>query len=82
MKAYTLKKRRDTEEYHLFEGNFTIHPFCTTKQLSICKKMNKTKSERDIFKCYNQTQARIGIAEIGSTVCSNCVDYLIATFGN
>ncbi|MGV1012926.1 MAG: hypothetical protein ACOYBS_10800 [Flavobacterium sp.] len=82
MKAYTLKKRRDTEEYHLFEGKFTIHPYCITKQLSICRKMNKTESESDLFKCYNQTQARIRIAKIGSPVCSNCVDYLNTTFGN
>ena len=66
----------------MFEGNFTIHPYCITKQLSICRKMNKTESERDIFKCYNKTQAQIGIAEIERPVCSSCVDYLNTTIGN
>lgn len=80
MKAYTLKKRKDTEEYHLFEGNFTIQPNCITKQRSICKKMNKTESERDVFNCYKEQHARIQIAEIGRQVCSICISTLYSTF--
>lgn len=82
MKAYTLKKRKDTEEYHLFEGNFTIQPYCITKQRSICKKMNKTESERDIFKCYTENQAQIHIAKIRQQVCVSCISHLNAKFGN
>ena len=58
MKAYTLKKKKDTEEYHLFEGDFTDSPNCNSNQLSICKKMDKVESEGNSFTCYNENQAR------------------------
>ena len=42
MKAYTLKRRKETEEYHLFEGDFSKEP-CTSVNESICKKWTNQK---------------------------------------
>jgi hypothetical protein len=50
MKAYTLKRRKDTEEYHLFEGvSANSSPNCSSNQLSICEKMNKIESDGNAF---------------------------------
>lgn len=80
MKAYTLKKKKDTEEYHLFEGDFTIVPNCNSKQKSICKKMDKSESEGNSFTCYTEKLARNRIAEIGRPVCGICTSHLYTTF--
>lgn len=81
MKAYTLKKRKDTEEYHLFEGDFKISPNCNSNQTSICKKMDKTESENvNAFTCYTDEQARLKIATIGRPVCGVCTSHLYTTY--
>jgi hypothetical protein len=80
MKAYTLKKRKDTEEYHLFEGDFSQEP-CTSQKESICKKMDKTESENvNAFTCYTDEQARLKIATIGRPVCGVCTSHLYTTY--
>lgn len=79
MKAYTLKKRKDTEEYHLFEGDFSLEP-CTSNKLSICKKMDKSESQGNAFTCFNEEQARKRIAEIGRSVCGVCTSHLYTTY--
>ena len=79
MKAYTLKRRKDTEEYHLFEGDFSQEP-CTSKNLSICKKMDKSESQGNAFTCFNEEQARKQIAEIGRPVCGVCTSHLYTTY--
>ena len=80
MKAYTLKRREDTEEYHLFEGDFTISPNCNSNQISICKKMNKTESENvNVFTCFNEEHARKQIAVIGRPDCGVCTSHLYTT---
>ena len=78
MKSYTLKRRKDTEEYHLFEGDFSQEP-CTSKNLSICKKMDKSESQGNAFTCFNEEQARKRIAEIGRSVCGVCTSHLYTT---
>jgi hypothetical protein len=82
MKAYTLKRRKDTEEYHLFEGDFANNsPNCSSNQLSICKKMNKTESENvNAFSCFTDDQARKRIAVIGRPVCGVCTSHLYTTY--
>jgi hypothetical protein len=51
MKAYTLKRRKDTKEYYLFEGDFANNtPNCSSNQLSICNKMNEIESDGNAFK--------------------------------
>lgn len=79
MKAYTLKKRKNTEEYHLFEGDFSIEP-CTSNKLSICKKMDKSESLGNTFMCYTEDKARKRIAEIGRSVCGVCTSHLYTNF--
>ena len=82
MKAYTLKRRKDTEEYHLFEGDFAI--IVQIVALISClfvKKMNKTESENvNAFTCYTDDQARRQIAEIGRPVCGVCTSHLYTTY--
>ena len=79
MKSYTLKRRKDTEEYHLFEGDFSQEP-CTSKNLSICKKMDKSESQGNAFTCFNEEQARKQIAEIGRPVCGVCTSHLYTAY--
>lgn len=79
MKAYTLKKRKETKEYHLFEGDFSQNP-CTSKHESICQKMDKSESEGNIFQCLGDNDARKQIAEIGREVCGTCTSHLYTTY--
>jgi hypothetical protein len=79
MKAYTLKKRKETKEYHLFEGDFSQNP-CTSKHESICQKMDKSESEGNIFQCLGDNDARKQIAEIGREVCGTCASHLYTTY--
>ena len=82
MKAYTLKKRKDTEEFHLFEGDFVNNsPNCSSNQLSICKKMDKSESDNvNAFTCFTDEQARKRIAIIGRPVCGVCTSHLYTTY--
>ena len=79
MKAYTLKRRKDTEEYHLFEGDFSQEP-CTSQNLSICEKMIKSESVGNKFQCLNEKDARLEIAKIGRPVCGICTSHLYTTY--
>lgn len=79
--VYTLKKRKDTEELHLFEGEMlTDRKNCSSNKLSVCEKMNKTESAGNIFTCYDENAARIKCAETGRSVCGICVSHLYATY--
>jgi len=64
MKAYTLKKKEETEEYHLFEGNLLgIKKFDTNLvKESICKMMSIDENDGNIFTCEDKDQARLKIA--------------------
>jgi len=79
MDAYTLKKKKDTGELHLFKGRMTDDA-CTSKQVSICEKMDKSESEGNKFACHNEDDARTKCAEIGRNVCGICVSHLYETF--
>jgi hypothetical protein len=72
MNAYTLKKKKGTEEYHLFEGKMTEEG-CTSKQISICGKMNKEESGVNIFACEEEDSARKKCAKMGKAVCLACI---------
>lgn len=82
MKAYTLKKRGDTEEYHLFEGNLLGVKKCDTNLVkeSICKMMSIDQNDGNIFTCEDEDQARFRIAEIGKQVCGVCTSHLYANY--
>lgn len=81
MKAYTLKKREDTEEYHLFEGNLLGIKKCDTNLVkeSICRMMNIDESVGNVFTCIDKDKALEQIAKIGSAVCGVCTSHLYKT---
>ncbi len=79
MDAYTLKKRKDTNELHLFKGKMTEEG-CTSKQISICEKMDKSESVGNRFACKTEEEARKKCAEIGRNVCGICVSHLYANY--
>lgn len=79
MKAYTLKKKANTDELHLFEGDF-IQPPCTSYPKSICKKMQKSDSEKNIFTCLDEEKARESCSRIGRQVCGTCVSHLYESY--
>jgi hypothetical protein len=79
MIAYTLKKKKGTGEYHLFEGRMT-EDGCTSKQLSICGKMDKSDSAGNIFSCEEEDSARKKCARIGIAVCVGCVSHFYTAY--
>lgn len=83
MKAYTLKKHKETAELHLFEGDMTPNNpdhKCTSGALSVCEKMKKVQSEKNIFACATEQEARDQCAKLGRKVCGICVSHLYADF--
>lgn len=80
MDAYTLKKKIDTEELHLFKGEMTLPTGCNSSYSSICKKMDKSEAEKvNVFTCHDENTARIEAAKIGRKVCGTCVSHLYST---
>jgi hypothetical protein len=79
MDAYTLKKKKNTEEYHLFQGKMTKEG-CTSNQVSICEKMDKSESAGNIFACEEENSARKKCSRIGKAVCNICVSHLYTTY--
>jgi len=79
MDAFTLKKRKGVEEYHLFEGRMTAEG-CTSKQLSICGKMDKEESGANIFACEEEDSARKKCAKTGKAVCLDCLSRFYTTY--
>ena len=78
--AYTLKRKNETEELHLFEGEFTEADKCTSGFKSICGMMAKADSSGNIFACLDENDARIECAKLGRKVCGVCVSHLYATY--
>lgn len=79
MKVYTLKKK-DTDEYHIFEGDmYDNDNECTSNKISICEEMSKSESLKNIFACKNEEEARKMCAEYGRKVCGTCVSHLYKT---
>ena len=78
--VYTLKKKANTDEMHLFECTLTFSGFCTCNQKSICGRMNKSEHHLDIFSCVNEDTAREGSAQRGRKVCGTCVSKLYTTY--
>jgi len=79
-KVYTLKKKPDSEEYHLFEGEMTSLNQCSVNNLSICEKMKRMENIDNRFACQNEDAARTECARIGRNVCGVCVSHLYETF--
>jgi hypothetical protein len=80
MKVYALKKDKNTDELHLFEGIMTEANKCNIGAMSVCKGMNKSESESNIFACQSESVVRIECAKIGRGVCGVCVSHLYTTY--
>lgn len=78
--VYTLKRKRDTEELHLFEAVPTEDNKCTPKNKSICNKMSKDESSGNAFACQSEDNARIECTKLGRKVCGICVSHLYETY--
>lgn len=81
--AYALRKRKDTDEIHLFEGLFTPRKesLCTVGPKSICEKatFDGTTSIPG-YGCKTEDEIRILAAQKGRTVCGTCVSHLYNTY--
>lgn len=83
MKAYTLKRHKETSELHMFEGEMTPNNpdhKCTSESSSICEKMKKTQSLGNVFSCATEQEARDKCAQLGREVCGICISHLYADF--
>jgi hypothetical protein len=79
MDAYTLKKKKSTGEYHLFVGKMTEEG-CTSKEVSICGKMDKSESAGNSFVCEEEDSARKKCAKTGRAVCRECVSFFYTKY--
>jgi len=82
MTLYTLKKKKDTEEHHIFEGEWIDNEtprHCSVASKSICNKATKIESVFIDKSCMSEARTRREAAEMGRTVCGICVSSLYAT---
>lgn len=79
IEAFTLMKKKETDQLHLFKGDFSQEP-CTAKNTSICHKMERSESKGNIFSCKKESEARTLCAEQGRKVCGTCVSDLCETY--
>lgn len=77
--VYTLKKKRNTNEMHLFKC-VPANIECKCEPISMCKKMTENESHDDMFSCNNEDDTRMKIAKIGRQVCGNCASELYTTY--
>lgn len=83
MKSYTLKEHKDSEEFHLFEGNMTKDSLprkCNSALKAICKKIDNSENKGNRFACATEQEARKKIAAIGRIVCGACVSHLYESY--
>ncbi|MDD2305402.1 MAG: hypothetical protein PHP53_11945 [Prolixibacteraceae bacterium] len=78
--VYTLKRKRNTNELHLFEASQSEDDKCTPKNKSICNKMSTDESSENIFACQSEDYARTSCANQGRKVCGICVSHLYETY--
>ncbi len=78
--VFTLKKKKTTGELHLFRANQNPDRSCNPEKKSICKKMDVSDKEKNIFTCASEKDARIKCANIGRSVCGICVSSLYETY--
>lgn len=79
MDAFTLKKKKGTNEYHLFMGKMTPEG-CTSKEVSICGRMKKSESAGNSFACEEEDSARKKCAKAGKAVCRDCVSSFYTSY--
>lgn len=80
MKAYSFLKKQNTEEKHIFEGDF-ISGGCDAETSSICKKATQIQGTWiSNAGCLTDQKAREKAAELGRSVCGICVSHLYTTY--
>ena len=81
-RAYSFKKKTSTDEIHIFEGEFNLDKTsCHTDNNSICNKMKKSDGEFILNgQCKDEQQAREKAANVGRSVCGDCVSHLYTTY--
>lgn len=79
-KVYTLRKKKDTEELHLFEGDMKPDGTCTAGHKSVCQKMSFSEGTTNTFGCKSENEARLGCAQAGRAACGTCVSHLYTTY--
>lgn len=80
MAVYSLIKKKETEELHLFESQKDVLGLCRKKSNSVCKAMNLSEKESILFECLSEKDVRLECAKIGRQVCGNCIKSLYATY--
>ena len=76
---YSLGKS-SSGEMHLFESRKAADGSChTTQARSECSKVLRSDAQSWNFTCLSESDARMGCAKIGRSVCGNCVATLYTT---
>lgn len=79
-KSFTLKRKKSTNEYHLFKSFEVKDNSWQTFSSSLCDTSNMDESSvNSKFKLLGEDEARLEVAKIGRKVCGLCVSYLYAT---
>jgi len=79
-KAYSFK-RYGHEQIHIFEGHFHLDHSCDAAPESICKKVKLDQGKwHDEHVCITADLARISAAQIGISVCADCVKRLYTSY--
>jgi uncharacterized metal-binding protein len=79
MTLYSLIKKRNTDELHLFNSKKILDKCNVEENISICKKMNFSEKGDVVFACNDENEARIKCAQEGRKVCGICVGTLYTT---
>lgn len=79
-KVYSIRKKKDTEEYHIFECEPATEKTCRCNSKSICNKMDKSEAEKTIYSCLSENETRLRAAEIGRPVCGTCVSHVYESY--
>lgn len=79
MLLYSLIKRKNSEELHLFISRIPSDG-CIAEDKSICKKMNFGEKAGVVFSCRDENEIRKKAAELGRRVCGTCISKLYNTY--
>lgn len=76
---YTIKKRKNTEEYHIFRSR-QDNQGCYANQKSICQKMDKLEGQgNNTLTCGDEDETRKVSFELKRNICGICVSDLYLT---
>jgi len=84
MTVYTIRKKKDSEEHHIFEAEWIPDSdprSCSSDLKSICQKLGRGHSAAigANTNCMTEGKARREAATLGRVVCGICVSHLYAT---